>query len=264
MTDEIQVQQETVSEPTIITEENPVIESEVTEEKQEAEHQEEQQEAPKKDNSVQKRFDELTRKSREAEREAAFWRERALGSNKPETQLEEPKIEDFEDAKDYIKAAAKYAIQEEKKAEAAERSREAEAKVLEAKSNSWAERQSSVRESISDYDEVVSGADLPVSNHVRDALLDSEKGPELVYHFAKNPDVLDRLNSLPERQAAMEIGRLEARLTTPEAAPKPISNAPPPIKPVGSGRTNASRDPEQMSPGELKTWMKNNGSRWVR
>lgn len=261
MTDEIQMQQQEVINPT----ESEVLEGEITQENQEAEIVEEQQEAPKKDNSVQKRIDELTRKSREAEREAQYWQQRALGNEKTaEKPLEEPKLEDFEDPKEFIKAATKYAIQEEKKALAAERASEAEAKVLETKTSTWVERQNSARESITDYDEVVSSADLPVQNHIRDALLDSEKGPELVYHLAKNPDVLDRLNSLSPLQAAMEIGRLEAKLATPAAASKPVSNAPPPIKTVGSGRTNAAQDPSNMTQEQYTAWRAKQGARWAR
>jgi predicted AAA+ superfamily ATPase len=66
-------------------------------------------------------------------------------------------------------------------------------------------------------------------------VIESERAPELVYHFAKNPHVLADINQMSERDAAREIGRLEARLVKP--TPRKQSKAPAPVKPVRGAAT---------------------------
>jgi len=85
---------------------------------------------------------------------------------------------------------------------------------------------------------MVASSDVVVSDQVRDAILDSDVGPKILYHLAENPEIATRISGLPLSSALREIGRLEARFEKTAEAPKPAvrkSNAPAPINPIRGG-----------------------------
>lgn len=86
-----------------------------------------------------------------------------------------------------------------------------------------------------DFDAVVEGfvsKGGEFSDAVRELVIDSDVGPELTYHIAKNPAIARKLNSLTPLQAAKEIARLEDQLSKPSVK---TTKAPPPIKPPSGG-----------------------------
>lgn len=117
----------------------------------------------------------------------------------------------------------------------------------------WAERQTAVKAAIPDYDAAIEAAsELAVTNKVRDAILDSEQGPKILYHLAKNPDVVAKLHTLESDAQLRLIGKLEGRFETEAAKPKDepaakvdraavvaaeISRAPAPITPLKAAKT---------------------------
>jgi hypothetical protein len=115
------------------------------------------------------------------------------------------------------------------------------------------DRANDVRKFVKDFDQVTQAASVS-PNHPQTIglILESEKGPQLVYHLAKHPEKVHELNSMsPPRQAA-EIGRLEARLSKSE--PKKETKAPPPVPPLRSSAPIEEKDPEKMSMDEFKVW----------
>lgn len=105
------------------------------------------------------------------------------------------------------------------------------------------ERIEEFREKVKDFDATLKAApSLKVAPIVEDLILESEKSAHLVYHLAKNPDRLAKLNAMSERDAAREIGRIEARLSLPN--PKTQTKAPPPKAPPkgGSSPSNPDKD----------------------
>jgi hypothetical protein len=193
-----------------------------------------------KQRGVEKRISELTKKFRDAERERDTWKEKALASQKAQDALAEPNEADFADPNDFTKATVKHAVKaavaETSADEANNRAREAEIAARAAADAVWSERISTYRQATPDYDTVIAAAaDLAVAPYVADALKDSDNGPALLYHMAKHPEVAERLNTMGERRAWQEIGRLEATLGA-----KPVktpSNAPAPITPIAAVRT---------------------------
>jgi hypothetical protein len=194
----------------------------------------------KKSRGVQVRIDELTRNWREAERrEAALLAmlERQQSPAKPDPVVEEkpkptPKLEDF----NYDEAAYQAALFQHVKDEAArvaraelqqERAREQEA----AKRQTFKQRESDFAKANPDYFTLTRDPSLPFTRNLVELVAESEKGPELFLHLAKNRDLIERISGLPPVAAAREIGRLEAKLDVPPPAPAPkpaISKAPPP------------------------------------
>jgi hypothetical protein len=215
---------------------------------------------------VQPRIDELTRARREAEREAAYWRQVAQGTQSPaQAAPQRPVPENFEKYDEYIDALTDWKAEQ---AVAKRMEADSTRKVAETRAQTFQERQAQFRQQAPDYDEVVASSDAPLSNHVAEVLQDSDLGPQLAYHFAKNPDVLLRLNGMNPTAAAREIGRLEATLSAKPAAPaaptKKVSNTPAPAGTLGTQGRATTPALQNLSMDEYMKQRKAQGARWAR
>jgi hypothetical protein len=78
---------------------------------------------------------------------------------------------------------------------------------------------------------MVASSDVVVSDDIRDAILESDVGPKILYHLAENSEFAKKVASMPTRAALKEIGKLEARF---EAKAEPVvkSKAPAPVTPL--------------------------------
>jgi len=103
-----------------------------------------------------------------------------------------------------------------------------------------------------DFADVISNESLPVTESMRDALFSVDKGPEILYSLAQNPAELSRIASLNPYAQAVEIGRLEARMSMPQS--RQTSSAPPPVKPLSAGGESVKKDPDNMSVKEWQKW----------
>lgn len=243
---EQKVQEETPSEP-------------VEEAKDQSEPQPEETKATeeKKQNpKLEKRFSELTKQRKLAEENLAKEREarealenrlkelEGKATPKPVEENVKPQPSQFNDAFEYAEALAEWsaeqAILNREKAEAERKEQEQRQNVI----KSWNQRLETVKADLPDYDEMIASAsDITVSDAIRDAMLESEQGPRILYHLAENPELAEKLNSMSQVSALREIGKLEARFEakeTPkeakaEAETKPSvakSKAPAPISPI--------------------------------
>lgn len=180
---------------------------------------------------VQKRINELTRKAREAERERDHYKSLATQTAQSDV---EPTPEQFNTYEEYV---AKLAERAAEKAVVRRHTELSEGNAAAARQAAWEASSVKVRAEMPDYDAVIDAAPM-VQQHVIDALLDLETGPALAYHLAQHPDVIERLNAMPARRAAIEMGRLEATLTAPVV--KPSTNAPDPVSPLAGRRSVVS------------------------
>lgn len=262
--------------------EEPIVTENLKETPQEAQPQQERDAQGRFKNPVQPRIDELVRQRGEQEREAAFWRARAAElEGKATPAVEEPKPpkkDDFESYDAYVEALTEYKADvkttqalnkfrvEQQETAKAQQEQEQAAKVQ----TTWQTRLQETTARISDFREVMdSVADRPIAKHVIEIVKESDVGPDIAYHLAKNEDLALRLNSMSPIAAAREIGRLEATLgKTTSAAPSPAptpatrqSSAPPPLKPVQSA-TSTNRDPALMGHDEYRAYRRQQGARW--
>lgn len=142
--------------------------------------------------------------------------------------------------------------------------RETEQRANDARvAKAFGERVTAFKALTPDYDAAIAAsADLKVSEPVKLAILDSEQGPKILHHLAKNPDIVaDLAAKSPEAQLRF-IGKLEGRFENEAAKPPPkvedktvkvaateISRAPAPITPLRG--SSAVDEPVIDSSGEF-------------
>jgi len=241
-------------------------------EEQEVENESEaEEEAPATENErkptkLQARFSELTKQREQARADAQREREarealearlqaleRGQTPQKVQDPDQKPTPDQFTDAFEYAEALAEYsaekALKERDKQDQERRAQEQQAKVVQ----TWTKRLEAAKAEIDDFDDMVSTADVVVPNHIRDAILESEVGPQILYHLASNQDQAKTFNEMSVAQALRAIGKLEAKFEKAETG-KPErsvvkSKAPAPINPIKS--SNASADNLVNSKGEF-------------
>lgn len=188
----------------------------------------------------------------------------------------EPKPEDFKTVGEYTRALTKYLV-DKKATEAGEaNARQSAADRAKAQAEetttAFVKRQSEFMKATPDYEEVVGESELDVPSAGMQYIVESEMGPHLAYHLAKNPDVVERLSKLSPARCVAELGKLEARLEeaakgkpngeakpngeTREQPTRQVSRAPAPIQPLNGGdaATPVHKDPSQMTFQELRAF----------
>lgn len=264
---------ESNSEPVAVEETpEPVAEEEQSEPK-EAEKEANQEGERKQNPKLEKRFSEITKQREEArleaqrERQARLELEQRLAALEQNRQPEqavnidqEPQPSQFADAFEYAKALAEYstekALAERDRQQALAREQEAQQKIIQ----SWAQKVQAAKAELPDFDDLVASSDVVVNNAVRDAILESDVGPKILYHLAENNDLAKKIAGLSPNAALREIGKLEARFEakpqTAQTAPVVKSKAPAPIQPIrgGAGQPDVPLSTDGNWHGTYQAW----------
>lgn len=211
---------------------------------------------------VQKRLDELTRLRHDAERDRDYWRDLAVQKSKqPETTPEpepvvapkgKPSLDQFESYEAYTEALTEWKVEERFRAQEERAAQAREAAQAEARKATFQERAQAFATEAEDFQQVAFNPSLPVSAAMAEAIQSSDKGPQLLYHLGKNPQEAVRIASLGSFQAAMELGKLEAKLSVLQPRTKP--GAPTPIEPLSGGTGGAAYDPNTGTAADFKRW----------
>lgn len=214
--------------------------------------------------SVQDRIDKLTlaRRTAERERDAAVAQLQKANTGSNAAPTSKPTADQFEDYGDYVEALTDWKVADRERTNNTARATTAAETAETHRQEEWGAKIGAAKASIADFDAVMDKADTPTLPHVAQALMDADRGPELLYHLAQNPDLVGKLNDMSPYRAAIELGKLEATLEAPAEKPKPretsTSKAPAPITPVQPG-SSASKDPSKMSMDEYAAFRKANG-----
>ena len=222
-------------------------------EPEEAEAEAKQEGERKQNPKLERRFSEITKQREEARKEAQQEREarQALEARlaalekqgqpqKANPVDEKPQPSQFSDAFEYAEALAEYTADQRianmKREEAEAKQAEERQKVI----SQWTSKVQAAKASLPDFDDIVASSDVVVNDDIRDAILESDVGPQILYHLAENDEVARKIAGLSPKAALREIGKLEARFEAKPEAEKPApivrSKAPAPIQPIRGGK----------------------------
>lgn len=210
---------------------------------------EEESEEERRNPRVERRIKSLVRQREEAQERIRELEEQLAkdGNAAPEADSgEEPDPADFDDYEDYLAALDKH----QAKTSASAPEKPAGTKRQESNNEEFQEALSDVHESFevgrqkfSDFDEVIGNKNLKISSPMVMAMADTAAPEDIAYYLGKNPNEAARISALPAIAQAVEIGKLEERLT--RTPPKKTTAAPPPINPVsgvGAGPETSDED----------------------
>jgi len=211
-----------------------------------------EQTTEKRSEKLNKRFDKVTQRAKEAEARSVELENRLKEYEANATPQQEPvratiegkpQASQFNDAFEYAEALAEWSAENALKQRDAEevqrKARKAQDKVL----NNWNEKIAKAKTSMPDFDRMVQSSTTVVSDEIRDSILESDVGPQLLYFLASDENFAKKLTEMPLVKALREIGRLEARFEQ-EDKPKAKANkesvsrstAPSPIRPLTGGK----------------------------
>jgi len=192
---------------------------------------------------VRKRIDKLTKQREDANRRSELAEQREAAAlrqleslqrapppePKEPVQAQEPKkaLKDF----NYNEAAfedylSNRAIEAAREAAREEGSKFREEQNAISRRDEFKVREDAFEKDHSDYKAIAHHA--KISDPVAGMLMGMEDGAEIAYHLGNNEETALRISGLSDTQAAMELGKIAARLEDKRNAPKPVSNAPAP------------------------------------
>ena len=215
---------------------------------------------------LEKRFSELTKARKAAEEQAAQERSarealearlQALEgqqSNKKTNEVNtKPQPDDYADAFRYAEALAEWSANEAVARREQEIKQQAEQAKQQEVMKTWQQKLEAVKAELPDYEDMVASSTVAVSDEVRDAILESDVGPRILYELASDDELGAKIANLSTAQALKMIGKLEAKFEVQAEEPaksKPVavkSNAPKPINPIrGTGSQSVYTDGEQI------------------
>jgi hypothetical protein len=219
----------------------------------------------KRNPKLEIRFEKITKQREEAREEARKEREaresleakvRELESRSQPAKAqssEEPRPEQFTDMYEYAKALTDYKV-DQRLSEEKQKSEQARIEAQRQEViNSWTKRVQAAKSEIPDFEAMVGSADVTVSNEIRDAIFESDVGPQILYHLAENPEIAEKLQGMTVTTALRTIGKLEAQFEKTEPQTKTVvgrSKAPAPINPIRSAANG--RDVPLTSDGKFE------------
>lgn len=226
---------------------------EIEQSEPEAENEDKVTEERKSNPKLEKRFSDLTkqreqlRKEVEQERLAKTELENRLKAyeaqaapKQEQSSNQRPQPSQFVDAFEYAEALADWsaenAVMRARQEDVERRRQEDRNQVI----DTWNKRLETTKAEIPDFEDMVQSSDVIVPDAVRDAILESEVGPRILYHLAENKDIAEKITKSSIITALREIGKLEAKFEkSEEPTSKTVavkSKAPTPISPIkGSG-----------------------------
>jgi hypothetical protein len=195
---------------------------------------------------------------RRAERDNERLLRLAEQTRAPEPRKPDPPPEPAKTLKDfnYDEAAFARHLREEVAREAAqavkqELSQAQEQQRFAERTKSFRTREMEFAKTVEDYTEVAHFA--PISSEVADMVKELDNGPEVAYYLGKNPDLAEKISALSERSAAIELGKIEARLSAEREKLKSKSapKAPPPPPRIDGASAEIRVKPDEPDSDQL-------------
>lgn len=239
------LEQETLDTPEVVdaAEEPEAIEPQVDEKTEEQ-------------SNFDKRIHELTRKAADAQRERDEWKKAAMSRQQEEVKTPEPEpiktLEDFDYDDSQYSAYMLNLATETSKASAVEEARrvlseEQRNAEVQLRRSEFSKKEAEYAKNLKDYEQVARSNDLHITQDMGEMIMESDRGPEVLYYLGKNPDIAAKIATLAPITAAREMGKIEAKLETPKAEP---TKTPPPPPKIPSGESELTKSLDDMDDDE--------------
>jgi|TARA_R110001583_G_scaffold24809_5_gene90362 hypothetical protein len=150
-----------------------------------------------------------------------------------------PTVDQFQNYEDYSMAMSSFISdvryqEREIQKSSAEQARQQQERDS-AQLSQWNDRLTKARSSNPEFDESLN-LDTPMSLPMQHLAMESPQGIEILQWLSANPKESQRISTLHPAETYREMGKIEARLEAapPRASARAVSNAKPPIRPLGT------------------------------
>jgi hypothetical protein len=226
---------------------------------------------------MQKRFDELVAREKEAREEGRKDRELLAqlvkgiltpqqAANQASGDEQPPKREQFNDWEEWNRADARYWARQEVRQELRQR-----AQWEQQQRGAWDQQQAAQQyraaeeqlhsiqgtqmheaaKRYPDYMDVIENCDVPIPTNVEAAMAMTRNGGDVAYYLAKNPRVIQQLSQMPDIAVSHHITRIANSMRSSATS---VSNAPPPGLPAGNRGTPINDYPKDATPEQHLAW----------
>lgn len=250
--------------------EKPEVEEKVEEKPEEKAEEVKKPEPPPIPKGVQKRIDRAVREKYEAEARAKLLEERLeklergfSTQNQRPIEDSEPTIDKFDNFDQYVAAKASWIAKKELEATLSERDKRSQAEREQANRarmvDDWATKVAKATADLPDFEDVIAASDVPMTEPMQQAIMESDIGPKLAYWLANNQDEATKIANMSPIGAIRALGRIEERLLNEKPAAK-VSNMPPPVPTVKGSSAGVKKDPGKMTDAEYAKWRKSHAA----
>jgi len=215
-------------------------------------------------------------RQQKAEARADYFRDRDRGAAPPPVpppadvpgMAPEPKAADFTDYDQFVVALTDWRVRQARAQWEMESARKAQTEALQHRQENLKTKLQEGYQLYPDFEEVAFDRTAShITPMVVDILAECDHPADVAYYLAKNRVEGMAISRMTPLAAARAIAKLEDKLVAsragtpaPTATNKPITKAPPPIKPVG-GNAPVSKNPENMTQKEYEAWRRQQGAR---
>lgn len=172
---------------------------------------------PKKKGGFQKKLERKDREIDELKQQLAAKATPAKTESTPETvkvdASKEPNIDDFDSIPAYTKAVAKWTLDQDKAQKAIDDQKAKTESEMKSAGETYQTKLKEFKKTATDFDDAIDDiSHIRMVDELAGAIITCDEAPEIMYHLAKNPAELERINKLSPFQIAKEIGKIEAKL----------------------------------------------------
>lgn len=248
---DVEAQAEVVTE---VEAEAPAQQGDEAVEAEEAANSEEAEPPKPNKKTAQERISELVRQREEARQQAESERHLRMQAEQqlPRSPSGPPQEDQFDSYDDFVVAKAEYKILQRQQEQALQYQQQQQIQAQHEARIRYRTQAEMARDKYEDFDQVVNNPNLPITEHMAQAIAESDQGADVAYHLGKNPQEAQRIAGLSPLAAARELGRIEAALTAP--TPKKVTTAPKPPPSVGQRSGGSQKAPKDMSYEEYRAY----------
>lgn len=208
-----------------------------------------------KESRAQRRIKDLVSQVKDLQRQVSHYQTQATPARQPRTL--DPL--DFPNDSAYQAALIRQTVEQTQTGFAKTQAQAAEAQAQVLQQQVWEARTEDYKTKVPDFEQVAYSSSVPYSQVMLHIVRGMESGPAVSYYLGKNPQEAFRLSQMSPVEAAVELGRLEQRMTAPTT--RRVSAAPPPPMTLRGGQAPASKAPAEMSMDEYSAWFKSRGGK---
>ena len=224
--------------------------------------------------SLQTDIEKLQEQRKKAEEDAQYWRKQKADARadyfknrEPAPQPEQPQTarpnpDDFDDYNDYVDKLTDWNVDEKKASWDREQNEKVQNQTHQEKMQQMHEKLNAGFQRYDDFEDVALAQTVPITPMMAEILAETEEPADIAYYLGKNHTKAIAIGRMTPIAASRAIAQIEAELSgqKPNKQPNKITNAPPPIKPVGSSNT-VTKDPEKMTQAEYEAYRHQQGAK---